>query len=64
LLILLVDANTYLEVGKKILNAGQKVPIGDYTASLLHPAYCSDARSEPEFEDVRGVMRANWLLGF
>jgi hypothetical protein len=59
-----VDANTYLKVGKKILNAGQKVPTGDYTASLLHSAYCNDAGSEPEFKDVRGVMRANWLWVF
>jgi hypothetical protein len=59
-----VGANFYREVGKKILDAGQKVPTGDYTASLLHSAYCSDARNESEFKDVRGVMRDNWFWVF
>jgi len=57
--------NTYQSVGKAILGNGFKVPTGDYTASLLHPAYCNPQFSnEPEFKFVRGLMRSNWLWVF
>ena len=42
----------YQNVGAEILGKGQLVPIGNYTASLLHVAYCnSDTENEPEFRD-------------
>lgn len=56
--------NTYRNVGSQILKAGQQVPTGDYTSSLLHSAYCSDATNEPEFVNVRDVMKRNWLWVF
>lgn len=52
---------TYQDVGSKILKSGQKVPTGDYTASLLHSAYCSAIKEEPELANVRQIMRNNWL---
>lgn len=55
---------TYRNVGAKILEANQGLPTGDYTASLLHAAYCSQAKDEPEFENVRNGMRNRWLWVF
>jgi len=55
-------SNTYIKVGKDILSKNLKVPIGDYTASLLHPAYCnSEIKDEPEFKKVRDITESNWL---
>jgi len=53
--------SNYRNVGKQILDADQEVPTGDYTASLLHAAYCTDVKNESEFENVRGVVKRNWL---
>ena len=55
---------TYRNVGAKILGKGQKVPHGDYTASLSHAAYCTDAGKESEFQNVREIMRNKWLWVF
>lgn len=60
-----IGPNTYTEVGKQILRAGMKVPTGDYTASLLHSAYCDDSISnEPEFQNIREIMKQRWLWVF
>jgi hypothetical protein len=57
--------DTYTNAGKDILNKNLKVPTGDYTASLLHPAYCnSKIEDEPEFENIRGIMESDWLWVF
>jgi len=57
--------NTYRNVGQEILSKNLNVPTGDYTASLLHPAYCnSKIKDEPEFENIRGIMKGNWLWVF
>lgn len=56
-----VGPNTYRENGAQILRNGLLVPTGDYTASLLHSAYCSSAKDEPEFKDVRDKMKARWF---
>jgi hypothetical protein len=54
----LIGGDEYREVGWRILNSNQRVPTGDYTASLLHTAYgCTpEARrviDEPEFSEIR-----------
>lgn len=54
----------YAKVGKSILEQGFKVPLGDYTASLVHPAYCSKNNNKPEFRNVRNVMRNIWIWIF
>ena len=53
--------NFYQNVGSQILNSNKKVPTGDHTASLLHASYCSSVRGEPEFADVRKIMKYSWL---
>lgn len=55
---------TYQEVGKQILKTGLYVPTGSYTAPLVHAAYCSKAKNEPEFKDVREIMKSRWLWVF
>ena len=60
-----IGPNTYTAVGKEILSQGMKVPTGDYTASLLHTAYCNDSVSkEPEYQNIKGIMRNNFLWVF
>ncbi len=60
-----VGPDTYKNVRKTILENGQKVPTGDYTASLLHSTYCDDSvANEPEFENVREIMKNRWLWVF
>ena len=60
-----VGPDTYLNVGRRILENGQNVPTGDQMASLLHAVYCHDSVSdEPEFKDVRDIMRNSWLWVF
>ena len=60
-----IGPDTYTAVGKKILEQGMKVPTGDYMASLLHSAYCNvSAASEPEFQNVRNIMKDNFLWVF
>jgi len=57
--------NTYTQVGKDILDRKMKVPTGEYTASLLHAAYCDDSvKNEPEFQNIRQIMKDNWLWVF
>lgn len=53
--------NIYRNVGSQILESGQRVPTGDYTASLLHASYCSGAREEPEFTKVGEIMQKKRL---
>ena len=56
--------HNYQTVGKGIVARNLEVPNGDYTASLLHATYCSDAQNEPEFKEVRGTMKDRWLWVF
>jgi len=56
--------NTYLEVGKQILEKGLTVPTGGQTASLLYEVYCSDLQDGHEFEDIRNTMRTRWIQVF
>jgi hypothetical protein len=42
-----------------------KVPTGEYTASLLHAAYCDDSfENEPEFKNIRKIMEEGGLWVF
>ena len=59
-----IGPTNYRNAGRLILENGQKVPTGDYTASLLHPAYCTNASNEPEFANVRDITKRNWLWVF
>ncbi|MEK6917888.1 MAG: hypothetical protein AABW51_02970 [Nanoarchaeota archaeon] len=57
-------ANTYRNVGQEILSKGQLIPTGDQMASFIHSAYCSELKDEPEFKEVRDIMRSNWFWVF
>ncbi|MFA6023138.1 MAG: hypothetical protein WC781_03545 [Candidatus Pacearchaeota archaeon] len=60
-----VGPTIYKNVGKQILSNGCEVPIGDYTASLVHSAYCvPEIKDEPEFANVREIMKNNLLWVF
>lgn len=60
-----IGPNTYANVGKEILRQGMEVPKGDYTASLIHSAYCDDSvANEPEFQNIREIMKNRWLWVF
>ena len=60
-----VGPNTYRVVGQEILKNGQKVPTGDYTSSLLYTAYCDKSvENEPEFKDVKNIIKNDWLWVF
>jgi hypothetical protein len=56
--------HNYQTVGRGIIARNLKVPNGDYTASLVHAAYCSEAKDEPEFKEIRGIMKGRWLWVF
>jgi len=56
-------SDNYQNLGKEILSKGLKLPGKEY-ASLLHAAYCSKLKDEPEFENVREMMRTKWLYPF
>ena len=57
--------STYKEVGSEILKQRLLVPTGDYTAPLVHAAYCDEeVKSEPKFESVREIMKNRWLWVF
>ncbi|MBS3088355.1 hypothetical protein J4402_01090 [Candidatus Pacearchaeota archaeon] len=56
--------DNYRNIGNKILSQNQKVPTGDYTASLIHSAYCSEAQNELEFQNVREIMKNRLLWVF
>jgi len=56
--------NTYQNVGREILKQNYKLPEANETASLLHAAYCSEIKDEPEFHNVREIMRNRWLWIF
>jgi len=54
--------NNYRNVGKSILNQGQRIPTGEEIASLLYAAYCiPEVQNEPEFKNVRDIMKDRWL---
>lgn len=56
----------YRSVGRELLARNLKVPIGDYTAHLLHASYCNPkTKNEPEFEEIRNsIMKHRWLWVF
>jgi len=56
--------DTYQNIGKEILQKKLILPHGDYTAALLYAAYCTDAKNEPEFANVRDIMNKRWLWVF
>lgn len=57
-----VSSGIYQNVGREILKRNQRVPYGDYTASLVHVAYClPEVHDEPEFEDIRDIISNKWL---
>jgi len=54
----------YQTVGNEILK-NNKLPAAEQTASLLHAAYCiPDVKDEPEFQNVREIMKERWLWVF
>jgi len=59
-----IGPNNYLQVGREILKQNYKLPEANETASLLHAAYCSEIKDEPEFQNVREIMRNRWLWIF
>ena len=58
-----VEGN-YQVTGAQILDSRLVVPTGDLTAPLVHAAYCSDAKDEPEFANVRDITQKRWLWVF
>ena len=57
--------NTYRNVGSQILAKKLAVPTGDYTASLVHTAFCdSRVENEPEFGNVKDMVKNRWLWVF
>lgn len=59
-----VGPDNYQSVGQAIIQQGLSVPHGDYTAPLVHAAYCSALKDEPEFANVRDMARKRWLWVF
>jgi hypothetical protein len=61
----LCGPNDYGTVRKEILERNYRIPTGDETASLLHSAYCiPEVNDEPEFQDIRTIMRERFLWIF
>jgi len=59
------EPNSYQNVGRGILVRNLEVPVGDYTASLLHAAYCiPETENKPEFKEIRDIMKNRWLWVF
>ncbi len=57
--------DNYEDIGKRILQNKQKVPIGDYTASFLYFAYCGPKVSDkPITKNVRQIMENEGFLIF
>ena len=56
--------DTYQSVGKQILEHNLEIPTAEQTASLLYSAYFSDEKNEPEFENIRKIMRNRWFVVF
>ena len=55
-----IGPNTYLNVGKQILEKNLQIPTGEQTASLLYTAYCDDSiKDEPEFENIRNIIKTD-----
>lgn len=56
--------DTYRRIGKSILSRNLQVPTGDYTASLLHYAYCNPVANEQESNSVKNIVENSWLWMF
>ena len=55
----------YRNIGAQILANNQRVPTGDYTASLVDSAYFApEVANELEFKAVRDAVRGCWLWVF
>ena len=59
-----IGPNTYQNVGREILKQNYKLPEANETASLLHAAYLSELKDEPEFQHVREILKNQWLWVF
>src|SRR3989344_3334890 len=60
-----VGTNTYQKVGKELLKKGLRLPTGDQTVALLHAAFCvPEVYDEPEFQDIRDIIKNKWLWAF
>ncbi len=53
----LYSSETYRVVRERILNANQKLPVGEYIASLLHSVYFSVIRDKMESKNIRDKLR-------
>ena len=60
--------DTYIKAMKEILKDNLKIPTGEYTASLLHAAYCGpeEVNDQPflnsaPVSNVRDIMRDDWI---
>ena len=58
--------DTYVNLGKQILNDNLKLPTGEYTASLLHAAYYGpeDFKNTTPISNVRNIMKEGWMYVF
>jgi len=59
-----IGPGDYRTVGGEILNKGLLVPNGDYTASLVHAAYCSKIKDEPESQNIKEILKQKYLWVF
>lgn len=61
----ILGTNNYQVLGNAILKRGQLVPTGDYTAFLVHSAYCDKKiKKEPESSELRCIIRDKYLYVF
>jgi len=56
--------HNYQTVGRGIIARRLNIPNGEGMASLLHSAYCSNFKDEPEFKEIKNIMKNNWLWVF
>lgn len=61
----LLGPNDYQVLGAEIIRRKQLMPTGDYTAFLIHPAYChQEIKNEPESIELKGKIKSNYLYVF
>jgi hypothetical protein len=60
-----VGPGNYQSVGEKILQSGDRVPVGDEIAPLVREIYCGELKGEKEMTDGRNILQKNrWLWVF
>ncbi|MDO8516506.1 MAG: hypothetical protein Q7S33_00110 [Nanoarchaeota archaeon] len=59
-----VGPDNYQNVGNEILENKQFLSTGDYIASLIHSAYYSNAVNEPEFQNIRNILKDSRIWVF